>query len=98
MSALARARDWWFRDRRTGAITVAQWPNAPLVMFGLCTGADWAFAPAGPAGTVLRGVGLGALVVWAVDEVARGVNPWRRCLGGGVLVGLALRWTMAAMA
>jgi len=30
-----------------------------------------------------------ALAWWAVDEVVRGVNPWRRCLGAGVLAFLA---------
>jgi len=23
----------------------------------------------------------GGLLVWASDEILRGVNPWRRCLG-----------------
>jgi hypothetical protein len=32
-----------------------------------------------------------ALAVWAGDELLRGVNPWRRCLGGAVLTGLAVR-------
>jgi hypothetical protein len=27
----------------------------------------------------------GGLLVWAVDELFRGVNPWRRCLGAAVL-------------
>jgi len=31
--------------------------------------------------TVLRVVALAALGWWAVDEVVRGVNPWRRLLG-----------------
>ena len=31
--------------------------------------------------TALRVVGLAALGWWAVDEVVRGVNPWRRLLG-----------------
>ena len=26
-----------------------------------------------------------ALIVWSVDEIVRGVNPWRRILGSGVL-------------
>jgi hypothetical protein len=26
-------------------------------------------------------------VWWAVDEIVRGVNPWRRFLGAAVLVG-----------
>jgi hypothetical protein len=87
--------DWWLRDRRTGAITIAQWPNLPLTLFGLCAGLDWAFAPAGAAGTGLRGIGTVALLVWAGDELARGVNPWRRLLGGGVLVALVVRWFAA---
>jgi hypothetical protein len=31
--------------------------------------------------TVLRAVALAALAWWALDEVIRGVNPWRRLLG-----------------
>lgn len=82
---MRRAVDWALRDRATGAITIAQRPNAPLLVFGLCAAVDWAFAPAGSPGTALRLIGAAALIVWAVDEVARGVNPWRRCLGGAVL-------------
>ncbi|WP_347336402.1 hypothetical protein [Bradyrhizobium stylosanthis] len=26
----------------------------------------------------------GGLLVWASDEILRGVNPWRRCLGTAV--------------
>ncbi|MDN3590732.1 hypothetical protein QWZ12_08905 [Methylobacterium adhaesivum] len=84
--------DWFLRNRRTGEITIGQWPNASLTLFGLCAGIDWAFAPAGQAGTILRGVGTAALIVWAADELVRGVNPWRRLLGAGMLVALALRW------
>jgi hypothetical protein len=32
------------------------------------------------------------LVWWAVDELIRGVNPWRRFLGGAVLAGQILRY------
>lgn len=28
----------------------------------------------------------GFLLVWAADEILRGVNPWRRCLGAAVLI------------
>ena len=31
------------------------------------------------------------LAWWAADEVLRGVNPWRRCLGAAVLAMLVLR-------
>jgi hypothetical protein len=40
----------------------------------------------GGQGVVLDAVATAALLVWAVDEVLRGVNPFRRLLGGGVLV------------
>jgi hypothetical protein len=31
-------------------------------------------------------IATGGLLWWAADEVLRGVNPWRRMLGGGMLV------------
>jgi hypothetical protein len=37
-------------------------------------------------------VQVGALVLWAGDEVVRGVNPWRRILGGSVLAFMAYGW------
>jgi hypothetical protein len=74
--------DWLFRDRRTGAIVVLQGPNVALIVFIVTRLADlvWPHAVFGAVATV-------ALVVWAVDEVLRGVNPWRRVLGAVVLLG-----------
>ena len=87
--------DWLFRDRRTGGITVAQVPNAPLIVFLVAVVVRWIFHPSGAFGTVVDLVAAVALVAWAVDEIVRGVNPWRRLLGAGVLVyaavGLFLR-------
>ena len=80
---LRRAFDWFFRSREDGRIVVAQLPNLPL----------WIFI----ASAVLRAVSDGdvhriadivatvALVWWATDELARGVNPWRRFLGAAAL-------------
>lgn len=85
---MRRALDWFFRDRITGAITIGQWPNAPLWAFGAFSLVEWIVAPAGMAGLILRILVLISLAIWAIDEVARGVNPWRRCLGGAVLAGL----------
>ena len=82
--------EWLLRDPRTGAITIAQFPNAPLWIFlaatvvgrvapGLMAGQ---LAPGGPAvGSAVDWIGEGALAWWALDEVIRGVNPWRRLLG-----------------
>ena len=91
---LGRAFDWAFRDRRTGRVVIAQAPNAPLVVFLVAAVARRVLDLEGSAGTVVGAVATGALVVWATDEVVRGVNPFRRALGavvGGVtLVGLLL--------
>jgi len=35
-------------------------------------------------------VGTGALIVWAADEIVRGVNPFRRALGTVVLAAIAV--------
>ena len=88
--ALGRALDWAFRDRRTGAITVGQWPNLPLWLFAGASLAAWILDPPGIPGQVLRITAGVSLAWWAADEVARGVNPWRRFLGGVVLAGQAL--------
>jgi hypothetical protein len=85
---LSAAIDWAFRDRRTGAITVAQRPNLPLWLFIVLYALAWATASLGPVAVWLRaGAGLAA-AWWAVDEILRGVNPWRRFLGAVTLVGL----------
>ena len=77
--------DWLFRNRSTGRITVAQAPNVPLAGFLVAVVVRWLAHPTGATGTAVDVVAVVALVVWAGDEVLRGVNPWRRILGGGVL-------------
>ena len=88
-SPLLRVRDWLFRDRQTGAITIAQWPNLPLWLFLALTLAAWLASGAEPLGSWLAIGADVALGWWAVDELVRGVNPWRRMLGLATLVGLA---------
>ena len=89
-----RMADWVFRNRRTGAITVAQWPNIPLGVFLVVTVALRLAHPTGTIGSAGRIIGGVALAVWAVDEMVRGVNPFRRFLGavvlGALVAGLAL--------
>lgn len=79
--------EWLFRDRTTGRLTIAQFPNAALGLFLVAATLRWLFDPAGSVGTVLDVVATGALIWWSVDELARGVNPWRRLLGAAVLAG-----------
>lgn len=80
---MQRLLSWWFTDRATGRVVVAQAPNPALVV--------WIAAAAGRivSGTELdhklSWIGSGALVVWGLDELLRGVNPFRRLLGAVVL-------------
>lgn len=71
---------------------IGQFPNAPLLIFAACAALDWIVGPGGRIGEALRLIGAVALAYWAFDELLRGVNPWRRCLGAAVLAGLAWRF------
>jgi hypothetical protein len=82
--------DWALRDRRTGRIVVAQWPNAALVVWMAASVLRALSDPDGAWGLALRVVATVALSWWAVDEVVRGVNPWRRLLGAVVFAGLVV--------
>ena len=85
------AVEWLFRDRGTGRITIAQFPNAALGLFLIASLLRWILNPEGRFETVLSVSATGGLIWWAVDELARGVNPWRRLLGGAVLAGQLVR-------
>jgi len=72
---------WIFRSRQTGQVTVAQLPNLALWIF-LATVTLRRVLPAGTwVGSALRWIAAVVLAWWALDEVFRGVNPWRRLLG-----------------
>jgi hypothetical protein len=85
-SAGRRALDWMFRNRQTGGITVMQWPNIPLGIFLVAAVVRRLVHPHGAVGTAVAVIATAALAWWALDEVARGVNPFRRLLGLLVLV------------
>ena len=72
---------WWFRDRR-GRIILAQLPNTALWVWIAATILGWS----GYHRVQATGVAHGALIVWAADELVRGVNPFRRALGATVLI------------
>jgi hypothetical protein len=78
---MAAVFDWLFRNRQTGRITVVQVPNASLAIFLVAAALRWVVPSDTAARTTLGWVGVTALAAWAVDEVVRGVNPWRRILG-----------------
>lgn len=77
---MASAFNWMFRNRNTGAITVVQLPNLALWIF-LGAVVLRRVVPATEASPVFDWVAVVALSWWALDEVLRGVNPWRRLLG-----------------
>lgn len=89
--------DWWFRDRTTGKILVAHLPNLPLLLWMATVVARWFVAPDSGVNAVLEWAGSATLGWWAVDELVRGENPWRRTLGLGgcivVIVGVVTRLT-----
>jgi hypothetical protein len=82
--------DWLFRNRQTGEITIAQRPNVPIIVFFVAWALRRILEPTGTLGTVLDVVVTGAIVYWALDEIIRGVNPWRRILGTVILIGVVL--------
>ena len=83
--------DWLFRNRQTGRITVAQFPNMALGVFLVASTLRRFLDPGGWTGTGLEVVATGSLMWWAIDELVRGVNPWRRLLGGGILAAQIVR-------
>ena len=83
---------WWFEDRSSGRIVVGQVPNLPLWIFAAAWTANKFIQPAGIAGRALPWIASASLTIWSLDEIARGVNPWRRTLGASVLAAEAFSW------
>jgi hypothetical protein len=81
---MRRLLRWFFIDRETGAITVVQAPNLVLWIVIVAASARWIWPSVSTLNTVLTVVVTGGLLIWAADEIFRGVNPWRRCLGAAV--------------
>ena len=77
---------WFFQNRDTGAITIVQRPNLVLWIVIVAGALRWIWPSSGSLGLVLTLLVKGGLLVWAVDEIFRGVNPWRRCLGTAVFI------------
>jgi hypothetical protein len=77
--------DWLLRSRVTGRITLYQALNKRLALWFVATVALRLGHPHGWLHDVLRILAVGALALWAADEVLRGVNPLRRVIGAAVL-------------
>ncbi len=85
--ALRSTFDWWFRDRCTGRILVAHLPNLPILLWMGTVVARQLVERGSDIHALLEWAGTVTLGWWAIDELVRGVNPWRRALGlGGCVV------------
>jgi len=73
--------DWFFRDRGTGKIVVVHVPNLPILLWLATVLARRLTVEGTTVDLVLAWAGTATLGWWAIDEVVRGVNPWRRVLG-----------------
>ena len=95
-SWVGRAFDWAFCSRETGRITIAQLPNVLLWVFLGTLVLRWVVPTGTWARTALDWIATISLGAWALDELLRGVNPWRRVLGlgvgGSVVAGVVSMW------
>ena len=64
---------------------MAQAPNLALMVFAVATAVGRLLDGHHQASRVLADVASGAILCWSLDELIRGVNPWRRALGAVVL-------------
>lgn len=87
--------DWLLVDRDTGRIVIGQKPNALMLVFIAASAARLVRPSASSrqtvAGSTVRIAQAGALLLWALDEVLRGANPFRRFGGAAVLVAAPFR-------
>lgn len=85
---MSRFTNWMFRNRHTGRITIGQPANLPQKIFQRATIVG-VLLPRSRARDALGETAVVALAWWGVDEVARGVNPFRRIAGASALAALA---------
>ena len=76
---------WWFQNRQTGRITVAQFPNWPLFAIAALTAVRWLVGGDPDVADLSGWVVSGLWLYWGGDELVRGVNPWRRLIGASVI-------------
>jgi hypothetical protein len=81
-----RSLRWLFLNPRTGRITVVQWPNISLSLFIVVSIVLHAVHPTGGAEIFGRVLADLAIFFWAIDELLRGVNHFRRALGLAILI------------
>ena len=83
---LKNAANAFIRDKH-GTIAVWQTPNIPLGGWFVLMVAAY-FIPAGGVKTGLHSLSSAFLFTWSYLEITSGVSPFRRVLGGVVLIGV----------
>jgi len=68
-----------------GKVVLWQWPNIWLITWMIALTVSW-FLPPGKLTDCLGLISFVALVVWALLEIFKGVNYFRRLLGLAILV------------
>lgn len=71
-----------FRSRETGKVVVIQPLNIPLGVFFVAAAIRRFANLEGAPRTAIDVIAFVSLMWWAIDEILRGVNPFRRLLGG----------------
>jgi ABC-type hemin transport system ATPase subunit len=87
---MSRRKDfanWMFRNRETGKITLGQPSNASMKVVQRATLVG-VLLPKSRVRTGFGVVAITALAAWGADELARGVNPFRRLQGALALLGI----------
>ncbi len=80
--------DRFFRDAN-GEIVIGQMPNLPIIIWIIASLAKVAY-PTGKVNLGLDILATSSLFIWSIEELAQGVNYFRRSLGLVVLI-----WLMA---
>ncbi len=89
---LRRGWAWFKRLTQIGLpprFPIVQFPNAPLIIAFVA--ALVAGHIAGPNRTYARAVAYLAMMIWAYEELARGVNWFRRLLGATYMIIIIIR-------
>ena len=81
---IRRSVDWFFRSRETGKVVLLQPLNIPLGIFFVAAAIRRFAGLDGTPRTAVEIVAFASLMWWAIDEILRGVNPFRRFLGAVV--------------
>jgi hypothetical protein len=77
---------WWFENRETGDLAIVQFPNRTLWAAGSSEVLGRLVEKDSLLHDMVGWASVGLWVYWGLLELFRGVNPWRRLLGLGVIL------------